>query len=229
MEEAGSIKPLGRAVHGRGESRTASQRSSERLPLALSAMGGDAPAADGLSKEVKTEPVAPATLPVPAHLRDELFLKFAGTATIIIGLVLLLASTIAMGVLSVLKFDIAPWIPILPLSLLVILVGGLITVYFRKVVERSINPPKPEAARPPYGFVYPYQMPQSAYPPRMPAPSMYPSAPAPGAYPSMPGAAWGPQAGTAAPRPSSRFCIMCGRRIPVEAKFCPYCRHAYPA
>jgi len=24
-----------------------------------------------------------------------------------------------------------------------------------------------------------------------------------------------------------RFCIQCGKQIPVEAKFCPYCRHAY--
>jgi hypothetical protein len=192
-------------------------------------MGDDAPVAEGTSDEGKKEPVPAATLPAPAHLRDELFLKFAGTATVIVGLVLLVSSTIAIGVLSIWKSDIVPWLPILPLSLLVILVGGLITVYFRKVVERALNPPKPEPARPPYGFVYPYQMAQPAYPPRVPAPAMYPTAPAPGAYPAAPAPMWGPPAQTPTARPTSRFCIMCGRRIPTEAKFCPYCRHAYPA
>jgi RNA polymerase subunit RPABC4/transcription elongation factor Spt4 len=26
-----------------------------------------------------------------------------------------------------------------------------------------------------------------------------------------------------------RYCVTCGHRIPVESKFCPYCRHAYSA
>jgi len=168
-----------------------------------------------------TEQPGPATKRAPPpHLHDELVLKFAGTATTILGLVLLVASVIAIGVLTVLKFDLAPWIPILPLSLLVILVGGLITVYFRKVIEKALNPPKPEPPRSPYGFVYPYQMPPAYYRPPIGPPGTVPGAPAP---------AWGPPPTSPAARPAWRFCIMCGRRIPGEAKFCPYCRHAYTA
>lgn len=178
-------------------------------------MGETVPAADA-----KTAPNPEPKPALPADLRDELFLKFAGTATVIVGLVLLVASVIAMGVLSVLKFDLGPWVPILPLSLLVILVGGLVTVYFRKVIERTLNPQKPEPARPPYGFVYPYQMPPPAYPMRIPAPGAPP--------PGVP-ATWGPAIPGVAARPGSKFCIKCGRRIPTEAKFCPYCRHAYSA
>ena len=91
---------------------------------------------------------------------------------------------------------------------------------FRKVIEKTLNPPKPGPPRSPYGFVYPYQMPTAYYRPPMAPPGTIPGAPAP---------AWGaPQASPAA-RPPWRFCIMCGRRIPGEAKFCPYCRHAYTA
>src|SRR5712664_4002145 len=100
-------------------------------------MGDVAPVAEGKDDVGKKESDAPATLPAPPHLRDELFLKFAGTAATIVGLVLLVSSAIAMGVLSIWKSDIISWLPLLPLSLLVILVGGLITVYFRKVVERT--------------------------------------------------------------------------------------------
>ncbi len=178
-------------------------------------MGDAAPAAEGTKgEEAESKPLP------PAHLRDELFLKFAGTATTIVGLVLLIASVIAMGALSVLKAQLDPWIPLIPLSLLLVLVGGLITVYFRKVVERTLNPKKPEPTRPPYGFVYPYAMPPPYYGGRIPWPGTVPGAPAPVATPAMP---------SPTPRSSSRFCIICGRRIPTEAKFCPYCRHAYPA
>src|SRR5881397_2401308 len=81
----------------------------------------------------------------PAHLRDESLLKFVGTATIILGVVLLVSS----------------WIPILPLSLLLIFVGGLVNVYFRKVIDHALNPKKAvDAPRAPYSYAYPYQMPQ---------------------------------------------------------------------
>jgi len=183
-------------------------------------MGEAAPAMEGKEKAAADEPEPATKRALPPHLRDELFLKFAGTATTILGLVLLVASAIAIGVLSVLKFDLGPWIPILPLSLLLVLVGGLIVVYFRKVIEKTLNPPKPGPPRSPYGFVYPYQMPTAYYRPPMAPPGAVPGAPAP---------AWGPPQASPAPRPPWRFCIMCGRRIPGEAKFCPYCRHAYTA
>src|SRR3972149_4529851 len=176
-------------------------------------MGAAAPAMEGPEEEEMESKPVPA-----AHLRDELFLKFAGTATTIVGLVLLVASVIAMGVLSILKAQLEPWIPLIPLSLLLVLVGGLIMVYFRKVVERALNPKKPEPPRQPYGFVYPYAMPPPYYGVRLPSPGGVPAGPAPPPAP----ATFSP-----APRPASRFCIICGRRIPTEAKFCPYCRHAY--
>ncbi len=178
-------------------------------------MGEDAPAAEGPKEEAESKPSP------PAHLRDELFLKFAGTATTIIGLVLLITSVIAMGILGVLKAQLDPWIPLLPLSLLLVLVGGLITGYFRKVVEQTLNPKKPEPSRPPYGFAYPYAMPPPYYgvrpPPQGPVP------PGPNSPPPAPATL------SPSPRLASRFCIICGRRIPTEAKFCPYCRHAYTA
>ena len=183
-------------------------------------MGEAAPATEGKEKAAAEEPEPATKRALPPHLRDELFLKFAGTATLILGLVLLVASAIAIGVLSVLKFDLGAWIPILPLSLLVILVGGLIVAYFRKVIERTLNPAKPGPPRSPYGFVYPYQMPPTYY-----RPPMVVAAPTPGAPPPP----WGPPASAPVARPAWRFCIMCGRRIPGEAKFCPYCRHAYTA
>jgi hypothetical protein len=178
-------------------------------------MGETAPVTEGAKDTVAETKSTP-----PAHLRDEVLLKFAGTATTIVGLVLLIASVIAMGVLSILKAQIDPWIPLLPLSLLLVLVGLLITVYFRQVIDRALNPKKPEPTRPPYGFVYPYAMPPPYYGGRLPPPGTVPGAPTPATAPAMP---W------PTPRPSSRFCIICGRRIPTEAKFCPYCRHAYPA
>src|SRR5438445_9176175 len=130
-------------------------------------MGEAAPATEGEKKAGAEEPEPAMKRPLPPHLRDEVFLKFAGTATLILGLVLLVASAIAIGALSVLKFDLGPWIPILPLSLLLILVGGLIVVYFRTVIEKTLNPPKPGPPRSPSGFVYPSQTPAASYPPPM--------------------------------------------------------------
>ncbi len=174
--------------------------------MASTAMAETAAPADDSKKE---EPKSP-----PAHMRDEVLLKFVGTATLILGIVLLISSSIAIAILSILKFELGAWLPILPLSLLVILVGGLVNGYFRKVIDRAMHPKKEEPPRPPqYGFMYPYQMPPPVYPMRMPNP--------PVAMPRL-----------AAPLPSAaknRFCIMCGKQIPMEAKFCPYCRHAYTA
>ena len=28
-------------------------------------------------------------------------------------------------------------------------------------------------------------------------------------------------------KPSARYCVMCGREIPLDAVVCPYCRHDY--
>ena len=173
----------------------------------------------GAPTDVEKKETTPAP---PAHLRDEVLLKFVGTATLILGIVLLVSSSIAIAVLSITKALIGDWLPILPLSLLLILVGGLVNGYFRRVIDRAVNPKKYEAPPrpPPYGFVYPYQMPPPMYPMRMPNPPI--GAP-PGASPQA------PVSGAFAPAAPSRFCIKCGKRIPVEAKFCPYCRHAYTA
>src|SRR5213593_2274208 len=94
--------------------------------------------------EAKKE-VEPTPAP-PSHLRDEVLLKFVGTATLILGIVLLISASIAIPVLSILNHSLGPWLPILPLSLLVILVGGLVNGYFRKVIERALNPKKREEA-----------------------------------------------------------------------------------
>jgi hypothetical protein len=179
-----------------------------------------------------TEPkreVAPEPKPAPpADLRDELLLKFVGTATVVLGIVLLVASAIAIAALSVMKFDLGPWLPILPLSLLVILVGGSVNVYFRKVIDRVLNPKKyepPRAPPPVYGYPYPMPpmpaMPPGYYPMRAPPPGMVPGA-TPG--PPVPPAPRAP-----APEAATRFCITCGKKIPVEARFCPYCRTSYTA
>src|SRR5438093_12935482 len=109
-------------------------------------MGEDAPAMEGPKEEAEAKPA------LPAHLRDEMFLKFAATATTVMGLVLLIASVIAMGVLSILKAQLDPWIPLIPLSLLLVLIGGALMVSFRKEIERTLNPKKPEPERPEYPF-----------------------------------------------------------------------------
>ena len=194
-----------------------------------SVMGGTPPAAEAKPQEKKDE-TAPKPAP-PAHLRDEQILKFAGTATLLVGIVLLVASALAMGILSVMRFELAPWVPFLPLALIIVLVGGLVNVYYRKVIDREINPKKYEqAARVSYPYGYPsypmaapmpYPGPAGYYPPR---PYGVASVPAP-----IPQPAPAPSSATPAPGAGMRFCIMCGKRIPVEAKFCPYCRHAYRA
>src|SRR3989442_2167023 len=169
--------------------------------------------------ETKKQEARPAP---PDHLRDELLLKFVGSATLILGVVLLISSSIAIAVLSITKALIGDWLPILPLSLLLILVGGLVNGYFRRVIDRALNPKKYEAPPrpPPYGFVYPYQMPPPMYPMRMPGPPT-------GAPPAA--IATGPSPNTRVPAPAApakpRVCITCGKRIPLESKFCPYCRH----
>ncbi len=166
-----------------------------------------------VAAETTVAPTPEPKAPPPEQTRDELLLKFVGTATLIVGIVLLVSATIAISTLSILKFDIAPWLPVLPLSLLLILVGGLVNGYYRRVIDRLLHPKRAEELRPPYGFVYPYQMPSPIAYPRMPPPM-----PAPAAYVPAPQSP-----------PATRFCIMCGRRIPVESRFCPYCRHAFTA
>src|SRR2546425_6373735 len=162
-------------------------------------------------KEVESTPTP------PSHLRDEILLKFVGTATLILGVVLLVSASVAIPVLSILNHSLGPWLPILPLSLLVILVGGLVNGYFRKVIEHAMNPKKrEEPPRAPYSYAYPYQVPPAYYPMRMPPPTY---APAPTYAAPIPG--------VQGPPGSNRFCIQCGKQIPLEAKFCPYCRHAY--
>ena len=83
--------------------------------------------------------------------------------------------------------------------------------------DRALNPKKAvDAPRAPYSYAYPYQMPPPYYAMRMPSPTY---APAP--------AVAAPAPSVQRPAASMRFCIQCGKQIPVEAKFCPYCRHAY--
>ena len=169
------------------------------------------------SAETKQEAGGEPKPALPSHLRDELILKFVGAATLVLGIVLLVSSSIAIAVLSIVNSRLDAWLPILPLSLLVTLVGGLVNVYFRRVIDRAMNPKKYEAPpRPQYAYPYPYQMPPAYYAPRVAAPGYPPSVAAPPRAPF-------PQA----PALPARFCIMCGKRIPGEAKFCPYCRHAY--
>lgn len=170
-----------------------------------------APATGGKS-EAKPEPKAPP----PEAARDELLLKFVGTGTLILGIVLLVSGVIAISILSILRYDVAPWLPIVPLSLLMILVGGVVAGHYRRVVDRILNPKPPEEPRaPPVGFVYPYQMaaPYPMQPPYAIARVPYATpAPAPGTAPASPTA-------------GAKGCPSCGRPIPLDAKFCPYCRH----
>ncbi len=166
-------------------------------------------------------------------VQDELTLKFVGTATLVVGLALLVASVIAIAALSILRFDVVPWLLIVPLALLVISVGGLVNGHYRRVIDLVLNPRKAEPALPPppypvavpYGTVPPSPQVPAGYAPGYPAypvpyPPAYPpgyAAPAPYPIPVPPGAT------------PMRYCVTCGRRIPVASKFCPYCRHAYPA
>ncbi len=149
--------------------------------------------------------------PPPETIRDELLLKFVGTGTLVIGIVLLVASAIAISILSILRFDWVAWLPTVPLSLLVILVGGLVGGHYRRIVDDILNPKPPEThAAPPAGFVYPYQMPVPYA-----VPQQYAVARVPYAMPA-------PVANPAAVRTA---CPSCGRPIPLDSRFCPYCRH----
>ncbi len=149
--------------------------------------------------------------PPPETTRDELLLKFVGTGTLVIGIVLLVASVIAISILSIMRYDWIAWLPTLPLSLLVILVGGLVGGHYRRIVNEILNPKLPETpAPPPTGFVYPYQMPVPYA-----VPQQYAVARVPYAMPA-------PVPNPAAVR---RGCPSCGRPIPLDSRFCPYCRH----
>ena len=160
--------------------------------------------------------------PSAAVTRDELLLKFVGTATLVVGLVLLVASVVAISILSILHFDVAPWLIVVPLSLVVVAVGALVNGHYRRVVDRILNPKPPEPAPQPNPYGYPYGMPPAGGPQAAPqaVPPMYPSMYAP-MYPPM-----GPYAVPAAPGATPmRYCGSCGRPIPADSKFCPYCRH----
>ncbi len=174
----------------------------------------------------------------PSLVRDELTLKFVGTATLVVGLVILVAAVIGIAALSILRFDVTPWLLIIPLALLVVAVGAGVNAHYRGVVDRILNP-KPEPVRPPspppYAAPYVYPYPQySQYPQYGTAPAMYPAAPpaqAPQAMPPGYPPAYAPiyPYGVAPqPQPQAvRSCYTCGRPIPQDSKFCPYCRRPY--
>ena len=170
-------------------------------------MAEEAVPAAGGKAGAKPEPKPPP----PEAMQDELLLKFVGTGTLVIGIVLLLSSVIAISILSILRYDIVAWLPVLPLSLLVVLVGGLVGGHYRRIVNEILNPKPTEThAAPPVGFVYPYQMPVPYGVPQQYAVARVPHA--------MPAAIPNPAA-------ARRGCPSCGRPIPLDARFCPYCRH----
>jgi len=170
----------------------------------------------------KTEDARPKGKRPPRGLvQDELMLKFVGTAMLIVGLVILVAAVVAISVLSILHFDVAPWLLVVPLSVLVVAVGAIVNGHYRRVVDRVLNPKPPAPAPRPNLYAYPYGTPPAGAPQAAPppAPQMYPSMYAP-AYPPM-----GPYAIPVPPGATSmRYCGACGQRIPVDSKFCPYCR-----
>lgn len=197
----------------------------------LASMAGKTAAkAEGAEKAGPT-PVA------PSMVRDELTLKFVGTATLVVGLVILVAAVIGIAALSILRFDVTPWLLIVPLALLVVAVGAAVNAHYRGVVDRILNP-KPEPARPPsppqyatpYGYPYPQYPQYAAPPPAYPAapPAQAPQAMPPGYPPAY--APIYPYGVAPQPQPQAvRYCYTCGHQIPQDSKFCPYCRRPYPS
>ncbi len=174
-------------------------------------------------------------------VRDELALKFAGTATLVVGLVILVAGVVAIAALSILRFDVTPWLLIVPLALLVVAVGAGVNAHYRGVVDRILHPkPQPEPAKPPLSPYAPYAAAPMPYPyaPYPGAPAAAQAAPPAPAQPSTPPGyppAFTPSYppaypyGVPAQPQAARYCDACRRPIPVESKFCPYCRRAYSA
>src|SRR3989304_2502514 len=109
-------------------------------------MAEEAVPAAGGKAGAKPEPKPPP----PEAMQDELLLKFVGTGTLVIGIVLLLSSVIAISILSILRYDIVAWLPVLPLSLLVVLVGGAVGDPGRardRPVDRRERPREPLEGR----------------------------------------------------------------------------------
>ncbi len=173
----------------------------------------------------------------PEEIRDELMLKFAGTATLIVGLVLLIAATLAIAALSIMNAFVDRWLIIVPLALIVVGVGAGVAGHYRRVVNAFLHPkppaPVPSVAPQPYAYPYPYPTPGVA--PATPPPATpWPAPPAPGTqaravpYPYPSGYPYPPAYAyyAPAPRPQARTCAACGRIIPLDSRFCPFCRRA---
>ena len=178
--------------------------------------------------------------------RQDVFIYTFASGMIVFGMVLLVVSVILLVGLSVAGFPVDwAWLAVL-FAFLLILTGLFLAWYYRSLLVKKAEPKAPAytptaTSYPPVSYTPPsyysysgYQgsaYPQYAYPAGQygygqayagyspygayaaPTPPAIPAPPNPPATPSPPG-----------PSGPSKNCTACGRAVPVEANFCPFCR-----
>jgi len=134
-------------------------------------------------------------------LRPERLARLLTFSMMILGFILLTSSIIVMTVFLVQKIDVTHWAGVVALSIILIFIGGVGSWHFRESIARQEMAIKIAKNPVPVG----------------PMPG-YPSYAAPYGYPI--GA---PAYGYPAPSTPQRLCMSCGRPVPTESKFCPFC------
>ena len=159
--------------------------------------------------------------------RQDVFIYTIANGMLLMGMIMLVTAVVLMSGLSIARFDIGfGWVLIL-FSFLLIFTGWFLAWYYRSILVKPAARKAPtEYAAYPYNYT-PYYYPQQTY---APYPAAAPQAPA-YAYPQAqaPAAAYAyPQAqapaAPAAATAASRGCPSCGRAIPADSHFCPFCR-----
>ena len=178
--------------------------------------------------------------------RQDVFIYTFASGLVVFGMVLLVVSVILLVGLSVAGFPVDwGWLAVL-FAFLLILTGLFLAWYYRSLLVKKAEPKvyappymtpassyPPVSSYQPYSYGYPqypgYSYPQYAYGQpqgygQYGAYNPYATTPSPGAVPTATAAA--PAAAMSAPEPAgpSKACTSCGRAVPAEANFCPFCR-----
>jgi hypothetical protein len=181
--------------------------------------------------------------------RQDVFIYTFASGLVVFGMVLLVVSSILLVGLSVAGFPVDwGWLAVL-FAFLLLFTGLFVAWYYRSMLVKtpaakpSLPPytppassypsvgyyPQPSYSNPGYpGYSYAqnpygygqygsgYAQPQAAYNP-------YGSYPQPAAVQAAP-AAPAQAPGLAGPGGPAKSCTACGRGVPIEANFCPFCR-----